>query len=126
MSGVFRTLAASTKTLAQAMSMAGVIVLAIVIYTGFVITAPEMAKIPWFSWIRWINPIFYTFEALIANEFHGRRFECSPPGIRVCQVIPLSVLFVVQLPVKERSPVTPTFKRNINIPTRTNGEILVS
>lgn len=77
MSGVFRTLAASTKTLAQAMSMAGVIVLAIVIYTGFVITAPEMAKIPWFSWIRWINPIFYTFEAIVANEFHGRRFECS-------------------------------------------------
>ncbi|KAJ5682248.1 hypothetical protein N7462_005413 [Penicillium macrosclerotiorum] len=77
MSGVFRTLAASTKTLAQAMSMAGVIVLGIVIYTGFVITAPEMSKIPWFSWIRWINPIFYTFEALIANEFHGRRFECS-------------------------------------------------
>ncbi|KAJ5097422.1 hypothetical protein N7456_008143 [Penicillium angulare] len=77
MSGIFRTLAASTKTLAQAMSMAGVIVLAIVIYTGFVITAPEMTKIPWFSWIRWINPVFYTFEALISNEFHGRRFECS-------------------------------------------------
>ncbi|KAJ6145454.1 hypothetical protein N7470_009349 [Penicillium chermesinum] len=77
MSAVFRTLAASTKTLAQAMSMAGVIVLAIVIYTGFVITAPEMSKVPWFSWIRWINPVFYTFEALVANEFHGRRFGCS-------------------------------------------------
>lgn len=59
------------------MSMAGVMVLAIVIYTGFVITVPEMSSIPWFSWIRWINPVFYTFEALIANEFHGRRFECS-------------------------------------------------
>jgi len=77
MSGIFRTLAASTKTLAQAMSMAGVIVLGIVIYTGFVITAPEMSKVPWFSWIRWINPVFYTFEALVANEFHGRRFACS-------------------------------------------------
>lgn len=77
MSCVFRTLAASTKTLAQAMSMAGVIVLAIVIYTGFVITTPELSNIPWFSWIRWINPIFYTFEALVANEFHGRQFECS-------------------------------------------------
>ncbi|KAK5796153.1 hypothetical protein VI817_005438 [Penicillium citrinum] len=77
MSGIFRTLAASTKTLAQAMSMAGVIVLGIVIYTGFVITAPEMSKVPWFSWIRWINPVFYTFEALVANEFHGRQFACS-------------------------------------------------
>ncbi|GKZ36792.1 hypothetical protein AbraIFM66950_007990 [Aspergillus brasiliensis] len=77
MSGIFRTLAASTKTLAQAMAMAGVIVLAIVIYTGFVIPTPQMSSIPWFSWIRWINPVYYTFEALIANEFHGRRFTCS-------------------------------------------------
>ena len=57
--------------------MAGVIVLAIVIYTGFVIPVPQMSDIPWFSWIRWINPVFYTFEALVANEFHGRRFTCS-------------------------------------------------
>ncbi|KAL4886550.1 ABC-2 type transporter-domain-containing protein [Aspergillus karnatakaensis] len=77
MSAVFRTLAASTKTLSQAMSMAGVMVLAIVIYTGFVIPTPQMSDVPWFSWIRWINPVFYTFEAMIANEFHGRRFECS-------------------------------------------------
>ncbi|KAL4969198.1 ABC-2 type transporter-domain-containing protein [Aspergillus stella-maris] len=77
MSAVFRTLAASTKTLSQAMSMAGVMVLAIVIYTGFVIPTPQMSDVPWFSWIRWINPVYYTFEAMIANEFHGRRFDCS-------------------------------------------------
>lgn len=77
MSGIFRTLAASTKTLAQAMAMAGVMVLAIVIYTGFVIPVPQMKSVPWFSWIRFINPVFYTFEAMIANEFHGRRFTCS-------------------------------------------------
>ncbi|GAB1196369.1 hypothetical protein APSETT444_005638 [Aspergillus pseudonomiae] len=77
MSGIFRTLAAATKTLAQAMAMAGVLVLAIVIYTGFVIPVPQMHDIPWFSWIRWINPIFYTFESMIANEFHGRQFICS-------------------------------------------------
>lgn len=45
------------------------------IYTGFVIPVPEMH--PWFSWVRWINPLFYCFEGLIANEFHGREFECS-------------------------------------------------
>ncbi|KAL4742934.1 ABC-2 type transporter-domain-containing protein [Aspergillus similis] len=77
MSAIFRTLAATTKTLSQAMSLAGVMVLAIVIYTGFVIPTPQMSDIPWFSWIRWINPVYYTFEAMIANEFHGRQFECS-------------------------------------------------
>jgi ATP-binding cassette subfamily G (WHITE) protein 2 (PDR) len=75
MSAIFRTLAAATKSLAQAMALAGVMVLAIVIYTGYAIPAPQMH--PWFSWIRWINPVFYTFEALIANEFHGREFACS-------------------------------------------------
>lgn len=75
MSSIFRTLAASTRTIAQAMSFAGVMTLGIVIYTGFVVPVPQMH--PWFSWIRWINPIFYVFESLIANEFHGVQFECS-------------------------------------------------
>lgn len=75
MSSIFRTLAALTKTVAQAMAFAGVMILAIVIYTGFVVPEPEMH--PWFSWIRWINPLFYGFESLIANEFHGRQFACS-------------------------------------------------
>ncbi|KAJ4291758.1 hypothetical protein N0V90_009653 [Kalmusia sp. IMI 367209] len=75
MSAVFRTLAACTKTVSQAMALAGVLVLALVVYTGFVITVPSMH--PWFGWIRWINPIFYAFEILIANEFHGREFACS-------------------------------------------------
>lgn len=75
MSAVFRTLAAVTKTVSQAMGLAGVMILALVIYTGFVIPIPSMH--PWFSWIRFINPIFYAFEMLIANEFHGREFPCS-------------------------------------------------
>jgi ATP-binding cassette subfamily G (WHITE) protein 2 (PDR) len=75
MSAVFRTMAAVSKTISQAMALAGVLILAIVIYTGFVIAAPQMR--PWFAWIRWINPVYYAFEILIANEFHGREFACS-------------------------------------------------
>ncbi|KAK8110269.1 ATPase [Apiospora kogelbergensis] len=75
MSTVFRTMAAVTKTVSQAMSLAGVLVLALVIYTGYVIAVPQMH--PWFSWIRFINPIYYGFEALIANEFHNRKIPCS-------------------------------------------------
>ncbi|EME40339.1 ABC transporter-like protein [Dothistroma septosporum NZE10] len=75
MSAVFRTMAAVTKTISQAMALSGVLVLAIVIYTGFVVPVQYMKD--WFGWIRWINPIFYAFEILIANEFHGREFTCS-------------------------------------------------
>lgn len=39
------------------------------------IPVPQMH--PWFGWIRWINPIYYAFEILVANEFHGREFVCS-------------------------------------------------
>ncbi|KAL3962911.1 hypothetical protein ACCO45_004434 [Purpureocillium lilacinum] len=75
MSAIFRTMAAATKTISQAMALSGVLVLALVIYTGFVIRVPDMH--PWFAWIRWINPIFYAFEILVANEFHNQDFTCS-------------------------------------------------
>ncbi|KAM0351170.1 hypothetical protein ACHAPU_002955 [Fusarium lateritium] len=75
MSAIFRTMAAVTKTVSQAMTLAGIMVLALVIYTGFMIRVPQM--VDWFGWIRWINPIYYAFEILIANEFHGREFVCS-------------------------------------------------
>ncbi|KAJ5178709.1 hypothetical protein N7492_001919 [Penicillium capsulatum] len=75
MSGLFRSLGALTKSIGQAMAFAGILILCIVVYTGF--TLPEPYMHPWLSWIRWINPIYYTFEALIANEFHGRNYDCS-------------------------------------------------
>lgn len=74
MSGLFRSLGALTKSVGQAMALAGILVLCIIVYTGF--TLPEPYMHPWLSWIRWINPIYYTFEALIANEFHGRNYDC--------------------------------------------------
>jgi ATP-binding cassette, subfamily G (WHITE), member 2, PDR len=75
MSGIFRSMAAMTKSIGQAMAGAGIMILCIVVYTGFTLPQPYMH--PWFSWIRWINPIFYAFESIIVNEFHGQDFACS-------------------------------------------------
>ncbi|KAL1890776.1 hypothetical protein Sste5346_008101 [Sporothrix stenoceras] len=75
MSGIFRSLAAATKTVGQAMGLAGIMVITIVIYTGF--TLPQTYMHPWFAWLRWLNPIYYAFEALMSNEFHGRTFPCT-------------------------------------------------
>ncbi|PHH53809.1 ZEB2-regulated ABC transporter 1 [Ceratocystis fimbriata CBS 114723] len=75
MSAVFRTMAAVTKTVSQAMALAGILVLILVVYTGFVIPQPAMKD--WFAWLRWINPIYYGFEVLISNEFHGHEYTCS-------------------------------------------------
>ncbi|KAF2430765.1 pleiotropic drug resistance protein, ABC superfamily [Tothia fuscella] len=99
MSAVFRTMAAITKTVSQAMSLAGVLILVLIVfefpgqehmlsflppctsdlrlkvYTGFVLPTAFMHS--WFKWIHYLNPIYYAFELLIANEFHGRDFTCS-------------------------------------------------
>ena len=75
MSAIFRTVAAATKTISQAMAIAGVMILWTVIYTGFVLQRSFMH--PWFKWTSWINPISYAFEALLVNEVHGREFPCA-------------------------------------------------
>jgi ATP-binding cassette subfamily G (WHITE) protein 2 (PDR) len=75
MSAMFRTVAAATKTVSQALAIAGVLVLIIVIYTGYTIPRPYMK--PWFKWLTWINPLAYAFEALMVNEFHGQNFPCA-------------------------------------------------
>src|SRR6187402_646640 len=75
MSQIYRSIAASTKTVSQALAIAGVTTLAIVIYTGFVIPRPLMH--PWFKWLSWINPIAYAFEGIFVNELHGQRYTCS-------------------------------------------------
>lgn len=33
---------------------------------------------PWLSWIRWLNPIYYSIEAVLSNELQGLIFECVP------------------------------------------------
>jgi ATP-binding cassette subfamily G (WHITE) protein 2 (PDR) len=75
MSAMFRTVGACTKTVSQALAIAGVTVLAIVIYTGY--TIPRSYMHPWFKWLSWINPLAYAFEALMVNEFHGVNFLCA-------------------------------------------------
>ena len=75
MSFVFKTIGAVTRSVSQAMTAAGILVLVVIIYTGFTIPRPDMR--PWFKWLSWINPVAYAFEALLVNEIHGRDFQCS-------------------------------------------------
>ncbi|MCJ1308910.1 hypothetical protein MMC25_002565 [Agyrium rufum] len=75
MSMVFRTIAATSRSLTQALAPAAVLILAIVIYTGFTIPTPNM--LGWSRWINYLDPVAYGFEALMINEFHDRTYECS-------------------------------------------------
>ncbi|KZW03209.1 hypothetical protein EXIGLDRAFT_803466 [Exidia glandulosa HHB12029] len=75
MSMVFRTIGASTRSLSQAMPIAIMMILGMVIYTGFVI--PRRDMVGWLRWLNYLNPIGYAFESLMVNEFDGRDFTCS-------------------------------------------------
>ena len=75
MSMFFRTIASVSRTLSQAMAPAAILILAIVIYTGFAI--PTRYMLGWSRWINYLDPVAYGFEALMINEFHNRNFSCS-------------------------------------------------
>jgi ABC-type multidrug transport system permease subunit len=75
MSMFFRSIAALSRSLVQALAPAAILILGLVMYTGFAI--PPSYMLGWSKWIRYINPVSYGFEALMVNEFHNRQFECN-------------------------------------------------
>ncbi|OQV10719.1 hypothetical protein CLAIMM_14681 isoform 3 [Cladophialophora immunda] len=94
MSMLFRTIASVSRTLSQALAPAAILILAIVIYTGFAI--PVNYMLGWARWINYLDPVAYGFEALMINEFSGRNFDCAvyvPSGTgygnsnRVCSTV---------------------------------------
>jgi len=75
MSMIFRSIAALSRQFVSAMTPAAVIMVALIIYTGFAIPVTLMRG--WARWINYINPIGYAFESLMINEFAGSDFTCS-------------------------------------------------
>lgn len=73
----FRGVASVCKTLDSATRITGVAIQALVVYTGYLIPPRKMH--PWFSWLRWVNPVQYGFECLMANEFYDLQMQCVPP-----------------------------------------------
>ena len=94
MSMIFRTIGAASRTLAQALAPAAIILLALMIYTGFTVPIASMGV--WFRWINYIDPIAYAFESIMVNEFRDRQYPCTtyipqgPPGTPYANLPPNS------------------------------------
>ncbi|KAG0663045.1 ATP-binding cassette transporter snq2 [Maudiozyma exigua] len=73
--GMFQMVAAGCDTLAQAHSIAGILMMSISMYSTYMIQLPSMH--PWFKWISYILPIRYAFESMLNAEFHGRHMDCG-------------------------------------------------
>jgi ATP-binding cassette subfamily G (WHITE) protein 2 (PDR) len=123
MSAVFRTMAAVTKTISQAMGLAGILILVLVVYTGFVVPTPYMKV--WFKWIHYIStvlPFLSIWRSLMIKQIRSTMPSkfLSPTSFTVatllvpqsCQptlpsrAIPGSVLLLALLLVSTRSVAT--------------------
>ncbi|KAI0548730.1 ABC-2 type transporter-domain-containing protein [Xylaria curta] len=75
MSMIFRTIASSSRTLTQALVPAAVLILDLVVFTGFIVPVDYMLS--WCRWLNYVDPLAYSFESLLVNEFSGRQFTCT-------------------------------------------------
>ncbi|KAE8343763.1 hypothetical protein BDV24DRAFT_172446 [Aspergillus arachidicola] len=74
MTALFRAVGALFTTFDGASKVSGFLISALIMYTGYMITKPQMH--PWFGWIYWINPLAYGFDALLSSEFHNKIIPC--------------------------------------------------
>ncbi|RAR05996.1 ABC drug exporter AtrF [Stemphylium lycopersici] len=76
---LYRMFAALSPSIDDAVRFAGIALNLLIIYTGYVIPKPQLlTEYIWFGWIYWINPIAYSFESVLSNEFFDRTMDCAP------------------------------------------------
>ncbi|KAJ8110182.1 hypothetical protein OPT61_g6907 [Boeremia exigua] len=76
---LYRMFAAMSPSIDDAVRFAGLALNLLIIFTGYVIPKPQLlSKYIWFGWLFHINPVAYSFEAVLTNEFSGRTMECAP------------------------------------------------
>ncbi|GAA5997309.1 uncharacterized protein JCM10292_000170 [Rhodotorula paludigena] len=80
LSCLFRMFAAFSPNFEGAIRFCGVALNILVMYAGYFIPTPSMR--PWLKWIHYvIDPISYSYEAVLANEFHSLSLACSPDDV---------------------------------------------
>ncbi|KAL8278573.1 hypothetical protein RQP46_009065 [Phenoliferia psychrophenolica] len=75
---LFRLIGSMFGAFNAASAVSGTLVSVVVMYSGYIIQTPQMH--PWFSWLRWLDPIYYSLEALMSNEFETLVFDCVAGG----------------------------------------------
>ncbi|RFU29844.1 hypothetical protein B7463_g6488, partial [Scytalidium lignicola] len=78
LTALYRMFAALSPSIDDAVRFSGLALNLLVIYTGYVIPKPQLlSKYIWFGWLYHVNPVGYSFEALLSNEFTGRTMQCA-------------------------------------------------
>ncbi|CAJ2513218.1 Uu.00g013370.m01.CDS01 [Anthostomella pinea] len=79
LTALYRMFASLSPEIDTAVRFSGIALNLLIIYTGYVIPKTQLlSDYIWFGWIYYINPIAYSFEAVLTNEFTGRTMQCDP------------------------------------------------
>jgi ATP-binding cassette, subfamily G (WHITE), member 2, SNQ2 len=79
LTALYRMFGSLSPTINDAVRFSGIALNLLIIYTGYVIPKPQLvSKYIWFGWLYYVNPIAYSFEAVLSNEFAGRDMACDP------------------------------------------------
>lgn len=71
----FRAAAAAFRSQAVATMIAGLTIIDVALYAGYIIPRPSM--VVWWKWLSYCNPIAFGFEILITNEFRKLNVACA-------------------------------------------------
>lgn len=74
MGTTFQMVGAISPTIAVANATAGIFMLALFLMSSYPIQRPNMH--PWWKWISYVNPLCYSFESMLASNFHGQVIDC--------------------------------------------------
>ncbi|KAI0506555.1 ABC-2 type transporter-domain-containing protein [Xylaria bambusicola] len=76
---LYRMFASISPEIDTAVRFSGIALNVLIIYTGYVIPKTQLlSKYIWFGWLYWVNPLSYSFEAVVTNEFSARTMQCAP------------------------------------------------
>ncbi|PKX95869.1 ABC drug exporter AtrF [Aspergillus novofumigatus IBT 16806] len=76
---LYRMFAALSPTIDDAVRFSGIALNILIVFVGYVI--PKQGLIDgsiWFGWLFYVNPLSYSYEAVLTNEFSDRIMDCAP------------------------------------------------
>ena len=71
----FRMTASLTRFEPIATMIAGITIIDVALYAGYAIPRPSM--VVWWKWLSYCNPVSFSFEILMSNEFRGLTMQCN-------------------------------------------------
>ncbi|KAI5865403.1 ABC-2 type transporter-domain-containing protein [Durotheca rogersii] len=76
---MYRMFASLSPEIDTAVRFSGLALNLLIIYTGYVIPKTQLLRdYIWFGWLYWVNPLAYSFEAVLTSELSNREMECDP------------------------------------------------